>query len=330
MMPGEYDTGARAAATLFHSHLHVTYALVNGVMEGESSFTVVPDLNKGKDSVGRINWDFGPADIGVSGYAGQGQVVDPSARCASRTSAATPSTWRPAITRSSRARSAGRGVYGEVVLGTNMDRGVMYGATRAPDHPHTDRRRRDQPPRAEHLDPRRAGLSPAGPRSACGTTSTRPIAPSRTTGATPTASSAWSHFTRGLQLMAEYDHAIDNVHAAGAGAPSRHISTPGPACCRRASDSTSRTLARSATPTMTPPSWVSAVSTSGADGVAVEIGGHRRSERLETVDRGEDLAADLQARRGRRDRRGPGPSLRRSTWPRRPRPPAAQDHRGRS
>jgi hypothetical protein len=31
------------------------------------------------------------------------------------------------------------------------------------------------------------------------------------------------HVSRGLQLMAEYDYAIDNVHAAGAVAPSRHI-----------------------------------------------------------------------------------------------------------
>ena len=192
-------------------------------MEGESSFTVVPDLNKGKDSVGRINWDFGPADVGVSGYAGQGQVVDAAAlrfKNFRRDAFDVEAGYHEKL-----ARTLGwTRVYGEVVFGTNMDRGVMYGATALPAIPTpigadvTSLHERSTWIRVEQDFTRWATL---GLRYDFYT----PDSAIKNDGRDTYGIVGVVHFTRGLQLMAEYDHAIDNVHAAGTGAPSRHIDT---------------------------------------------------------------------------------------------------------
>ena len=73
MYPSEFDTGARAYTTLLERKLVVQVALVNGSTIGEKTFAVLPDLNQGKDVVGRVNYDFGPVDVGVGGYYGKGR-----------------------------------------------------------------------------------------------------------------------------------------------------------------------------------------------------------------------------------------------------------------
>jgi hypothetical protein len=223
MMPGEYDTGAHADLTMLKNRFHLTYALVNGVMEGEPSFTVVPDLNKGKDSVGRIAYDFGPADVGVSGYAGQGQAVDPSAlrfknfrRDAFDVEAGFHQRLVKALgwTRAS----------GELVFGTNMDRGVMYGSTALPAIP--------TPIGAdvESVHERSSWIRVEQDFSHWTTLGLRydfytPNSALKNDGRDTYGVVGVVHFTRGLQLMAEYDYAIDNVHPGGTVAPSRHINT---------------------------------------------------------------------------------------------------------
>jgi hypothetical protein len=67
MFPEEFDTGIRAYTSLLRDRLNVQLAVINGNMEGEKTFSVVPDLNQGKDLTGRINYNFGPFDVGVSG-----------------------------------------------------------------------------------------------------------------------------------------------------------------------------------------------------------------------------------------------------------------------
>jgi hypothetical protein len=74
--PGEFDTGAKAYTTAFEKRFTGQVAVVNGITQGEPTFAVLPDLNKGKDLVGRVNYNFGPVDVGASGYYGQGQVVN--------------------------------------------------------------------------------------------------------------------------------------------------------------------------------------------------------------------------------------------------------------
>jgi hypothetical protein len=221
MMPGEYDTGARADLTMFHSHLHATYALVNGIMEGEPSFSVVPDLNQGKDSIGRLSWDFGPADVGVSGYAGQGQVVDGTAlrfKNFRRDAFDLEAAFHQKL-----ARSLGwTRAYGEAIFGTNMDRGVLYGAATLPAIPtpiSSD---------VQSLHERSTWIRVEQDFSHWATLGLRydfytPDSAIKNDGRDTYGVVGVLHVSRGLQLMAEYDYAIDNVHAAGAVAPSRHI-----------------------------------------------------------------------------------------------------------
>ena len=76
LTPSEFDTGARLYTSLFHNRLTINLAVVNGQTIGEKDFTVLPDLHKGKDFVGRVNYNFGPVDIGVSTMVGTGSIVD--------------------------------------------------------------------------------------------------------------------------------------------------------------------------------------------------------------------------------------------------------------
>jgi hypothetical protein len=125
MTPGEYDTGARAYTTAFDRALQVQVAVVNGNMEGEKTFSALPDLNKGKDLVGRVNYDLGPFDVGVSGYYGEGQLVNPSAllfrqyaRGAGNLELALHHVFAPVVGETR--------AFAEGTLATNMDRGINY------------------------------------------------------------------------------------------------------------------------------------------------------------------------------------------------------------
>ena len=73
--PGEFDTGAKAYTSAVDGKLDVQVAVINGTVLGEKTFSLLPDLNKGKDVVGRIHGAFGVFDLGVSGYYGEGQEV---------------------------------------------------------------------------------------------------------------------------------------------------------------------------------------------------------------------------------------------------------------
>ena len=223
MMPGEYDTGAHADLTALRSRLHATYALVNGVMEGEPSFTVAPDLNKGKDSVGRVAYDFGPADIGVSGYAGQGQAVDPAAlrfKNFSRDAFDVEAGFHQRIVKALGWTRA----YGELIFGTNMDRGVMYGSTALPAIPTpigADVASMHERSEWIRIEQDFSHWTTLGLRYDFYT----PDSARKNDGRDTYGVVGVVHFTRGLQLMAEYDFAIDNVHPGGTVAPSRHVST---------------------------------------------------------------------------------------------------------
>ena len=74
--PGEFDTGAKAYTTALAQPLHRPgRGHQRRDIQGEKTFSLLPDLNKGKDIVGRLNYNFGPFDVGASGYYGQGQEV---------------------------------------------------------------------------------------------------------------------------------------------------------------------------------------------------------------------------------------------------------------
>lgn len=74
LFPSEHDVGA--FAHLYAEKFTLMTAVLNGVMLGEKNFAIIPDLNRGKDFVARAHYDLGPADLGASGYVGSGSLVD--------------------------------------------------------------------------------------------------------------------------------------------------------------------------------------------------------------------------------------------------------------
>ncbi|WP_394835279.1 OprO/OprP family phosphate-selective porin [Pendulispora rubella] len=218
--PGEFDTGVRAYTTALEKKLTVQAAVVNGVTEGERNFTIVPDLNRGKDVVGRVNLNIGPADAGVSGVVGEGAVVDSAAlrfqqyrRWGVNFEAAVHHPFVKSLGTTK--------LSSELVLAHNLDRGVRY-AFALPTITTNDGGNvgsHDERALFVRLEQDFSKWFTLGLRYDMYTPDSAQKNNARDTYSTVFV----VHFTKGLQLMLEYDHAIDNVHRPGASAPSRHI-----------------------------------------------------------------------------------------------------------
>ncbi len=131
--PGEFDTGAKAYTTAFDHQLTGDFAVINGVTEGESTFSLLPGSTQGKSMVGRINWNFGPFDVGTSGYYGQGAVV---ALTQLAFKEFPREAWNLEAALHHRFLEIGQTrVLGEFDMGQNMDRGTKYGALGLPGLP---------------------------------------------------------------------------------------------------------------------------------------------------------------------------------------------------
>jgi Phosphate-selective porin O and P len=214
--PGEFDTGAKAYTTALHNRLTAQVAVINGETQGEKTFSLLPDLNKGKDLVGRINYNFGPFDLGASGYYGQGSEVSIATlafkqypRYAGNAEAAIHHKLLPmGETR----------VLGEINAGQNMDRGVKYSFA-LPGLPTdiingsvTNRNEFGWFARIEQDITRWATLAF---RYDFYTPDTSIALNGRSTEAVV----GVAHFTKQLQLMLEYNHFTDNVHSTAPGTP---------------------------------------------------------------------------------------------------------------
>jgi len=220
--PGEFDTGVRAYTTALKKKLTVQAAVVNGVTEGERNFTLVPDLNRGKDVVGRANFNIGPVDAGVSGVVGQGAVVDGAAlkfkqytRWGVNFEAAVHYKFVESLGMTK--------LSSELVLAKNLDRGVRY-AFALPTIPAND-----SDSVGDH-DERGFFVRFEQDFSEWFTLGLRydmytPDSAQKNNARDTYSAVGVVHFTKGLQLMLEFDHAIDNVHRPGASAPSKHIET---------------------------------------------------------------------------------------------------------
>ncbi len=124
VMPGEFDTGAKAYTTALDHRLVVQVAVINGATEGERTFTALPDLNRGKDVVGRAAYDFGPVEVGSSGYYGQGQEVSLGTMAFKQYPRW---AWNAEASLRHRFFEIGKThLLAEFNLGQNMDRGVNY------------------------------------------------------------------------------------------------------------------------------------------------------------------------------------------------------------
>ncbi len=223
LFPGEYDTGARASAK-FKEKLTGQFAVVNGQMIGEKTFAVIPDLNRGKDVVGRVNYDFGIADVGLGAYYGQGQIIDTTAlkfkqypRAAGQLEAGFHHTFSKKL--------GATKAFGEVILGHNMDRGTKYGPgiglPAMPANIGDDVDGKDERSLFFRVEQDVSHWVTLCARYDFYSPDTAQANNARDTYAFV----AVVHFTRGLQLMAEIDHAIDNVHTPGKTPPSKQIET---------------------------------------------------------------------------------------------------------
>ena len=224
MFPGEFDTGARAYTSLLDRKLNVQLAVINGQILGEKTFALLPDLNKGKDIVGRASYNLGIATIGVSGYYGQGQLVDSTLlrfknfqRYAFNAELMVKHRFLPSIGETR--------LLAEVTRGQNMDRGTKYGGTAIPTFPADV-----QNGSVADLDELAYWLRIEQDLGHRFTLAARydyysPNSAQGNNGRDTFAVVGVVHFTRALQLMLEYNHATDNVHKPGGQAPSKWIDT---------------------------------------------------------------------------------------------------------
>jgi hypothetical protein len=216
--PGEFDTGAKAYTTALHNRLGVQVAVINGNIQGEKTFSLLPDMNKGKDIVGRVNYNFGPFDVGASGYYGQGQEVS----LASLAFKEFPRyAWNVEAAIHHRFLEIGdTRVFAELDRGQNMDRAVNYSAAVALPGLPADvvngsvvskdelgywARIEQDITRWSTLAFRYDKYSPDSAQSSNSRDTLGFV--------------GVAHFTRQLQLMLEYDYFVDNVHLPGTPVP---------------------------------------------------------------------------------------------------------------
>jgi hypothetical protein len=212
--PGEFDTGAKAYTTALHNRFTGQFAVINGNMLGEKTFSLQPDLNKGKDIVGRLNYDFGPFDVGASGYYGQGQEVS----LASLAFKQYPRyAWNIEAAIHHRFLQIGdTRVFAEFDRGQNMDRAVNYSAQIAlpglpPDIVNGKVVSKDELGYWARIEQDITRWSTLAFRYDKYTPDSAQGSDSRDTfGFVGVA-----HFTKQLQLMLEYDYYVDNVHVPG-------------------------------------------------------------------------------------------------------------------
>jgi hypothetical protein len=219
MFPSEFDTGARVKLLAPRQHLNAQVALVNGVTIGEKNFAVVPDLNRSKDVLGRVSYDLGLLDVGLSGYYGDGQNVDATLlrfkqfpRWAVDLEAAVHHTFVRALGETK--------IFTELVFAQNMDRGTKY-AFAVPQIPAnvSDKAQCggaantycDERSFFVRLEQEVTKWAIAGFRFDTYSPDTAQQTDSRNT----FSFLGVARFTKGLQFMAEYDYAEDDIHAAG-------------------------------------------------------------------------------------------------------------------
>lgn len=215
MVPAEFDLGVRALATLLDKRLVAQVALINGQTEGERSFVRLPDLNAHKDLVARVRWDFGPAEVGVSGYLGRGIVVDAtSGRFAGFPKRAVDVEL--ALHHRLLPELGETRAFAEVILGRNMDHGLRYTfafpALPAPSADVADIRQRSAFVRVEQELGRRFLVGLRWDRYT-------PDTSVDDNARTAIGGVFVVRFGKGLQSMTEYTRIVDDVHKAGGTAP---------------------------------------------------------------------------------------------------------------
>lgn len=222
LFPGEYDLGARADVHAGGDRLVATAAVVNGRTVGEQQGSVLPDLNRGKDAVVRVHYRGSALGGGASAYVGAGQRVDPAglrlkqfSRWAFGADAQVHHTFDDRLGMS-------RAMV-EVVLGENMDRGVLYpfALPDIPDDVTAPVEARHEASIVVRLEQDTTRWLTWGLRVDAYTPDLRLEDDLRVTAGF----SGAVRFTKNLTLVLEYSHARDTIRPVGAPQSYRHVST---------------------------------------------------------------------------------------------------------
>lgn len=224
ILPGDFDLGAHVDFYAARDRFHAVAALINGRTFGELDQGGSLDLNRPKDGVLSVAWDTHELRLGVSGYGGEGQLVDPQGlrfKQYPRGAFDVDFALRKRLLKAGESR-----VVGEVMYGTNMDRGVLNPGDlpTIPDditQPVTNKDELGAILRLEQDINCSCGekLLTLGLRYDF-------YAPdlSLDTNARHTISGVVAlHLGHFAQLMLEYDHAIDFIHASGPVPPEKDI-----------------------------------------------------------------------------------------------------------
>lgn len=219
MFPTERDLGLHVKTVALGDKLTVEAALINGQRLGEPHWVELPDLNASKDGVGRISYKLGPVTLGVFGYVGRGQRVDTKDlrfKNFPRSGVNFGALFAHKFFELGETRALG-----ELLFAQNMDTGVRYGIG-LPAIPTpfgsdvTNLNERGLYLRAEQ-DITKWAL--AGFRYDMYTTDAGIANNARDTYTLM----AGAKFDKLLRLVNEATWIVDNIHASGAAAPSKHV-----------------------------------------------------------------------------------------------------------
>ncbi len=219
-LPTERDIGAHARTFALGDKLILDLGFVNGQRLGERFFVAVPDLNKTKDFVGQLSYKFAFATLGANAYVGRGQVVDATALRVKQFS-----RWAinyHALLHAPLVRGLGETrVLSELAIAQNMDTGVFYpfAVPRIPAAFTDETPSLDERAFYARVEQDFGKSILLGYRYDMYTPDTSLSNNARDTHAFV----AVIRFSENLRLMNQVDWAIDNVHAPGTPAPSKHI-----------------------------------------------------------------------------------------------------------
>lgn len=222
VFPTERDLGVHVKTLADKDRFVFDLAVINGQRLGEKHFVDTPDLNRAKDLVSYVTYDFGPLEVGANGYLGLGQVIDAQALRFKQYE-----KWGVNLQlHGHRHLVPGLGeshVRAELAFTRNMDTGVRYAFAlpRIPARFEDDVT--DVDGRAIYVrfeQDIRPWLS-AGYRYDRYVPDTSIVNNGRDTHALV----GVVNFSKNLRWMNEFSWAIDNVRPSGAPAPSKHVLT---------------------------------------------------------------------------------------------------------
>ncbi len=233
LFPGDFDLGLHASAFVAR-HFEAELALINGRTFGELDQGGKLDLNRPKDGVAALRFRLGGLSLGVSGYAGEGQLVDATNlrfKQYDRLAIDGDVAYAHPISLGRRRLGLFR-AFAELVYGENMDRGVLDPGNLPliPADLTQDVQARDELGALVRVDQELGrffllgvrydyyspdvNLANDGRHTIGAVLAIRPFQPAE-----------WQGMHPGVQFDFEYDHAVDTIRASGPAGAAKEIDT---------------------------------------------------------------------------------------------------------